>query len=110
MSGVDVLTGPRITLRAPTLGDAELLFERIASDPDVTRCLSWRPHPNVDETRRVITEFFNIGFCLGRRWWRQGLMSEAVQLLLDKAQRDPTILPNISPELQDCLIFGKAIR
>lgn len=176
MSDVEVLTGPRITLRAPTLGDADLLYERIASDPEVTRYLSWRPHPNIDETRRVITEFFNIGgettwlmelrdgsgavglcgwrrprpdtvelgYCLGRRWWRQGLMSEAVQLLLEKAQRDPTvhrvtahchvdnagsaavlersglafegrmagyaILPNISEEPQDCLLFGKAIR
>jgi ribosomal-protein-alanine N-acetyltransferase len=58
---VPVLTGPRVTLRAPTIDDAELLFERVASDPEVTRYLSWTPHPNVDETRRVIAEFFNVG-------------------------------------------------
>ena len=175
MSDVETLTGPRVTLRAPTLDDAEPLFERIASDPEVTRYLSWRPHPNVAETRRVITEFFNVGgettwlielrddglvglcgwrrpqphiidfgYFLGRPWWRQGLMSEVVQLLLDKAQRDPTVyrvtahchvdntgsaavlqrsgltlegrmaryavLPNISAEPQDCLLFGKALR
>ena len=176
MSDVEVLTGPRITLRAPKLDDAEMLFERIASDPEVTRYLSWTPHPNIDETRRVIAEFFNVGgettwvielrdgggpvglcgwrrpqphivdvgYCLGRGWWRQGLMTEAVQLLLDKARRDPTVyrvtahchvdnagsaavlersgltlegrvaryavLPNISTEPQDCLLFGKALR
>jgi [ribosomal protein S5]-alanine N-acetyltransferase len=176
MSEVEVLNGSRVTLRAPTIDDAEPLFERIASDPEVTRYLSWSPHPNVDETRRVITDFFNVGdettwlielrdgggpigvcgwrrphphtvelgYCLGRQWWRQGIMSEVLQLLLDKAQRDPTVyrvtahchvdnvgsaavlersgltregrmaryavLPNISAEPQDCLLFGKALR
>ena len=109
-------------LRAPRLDDADELFERIASDPEVPRYMSWRPHPDVGETRRVITEIFNVGgettwlielrdgggpiglcgwrrpqphiidfgYCLGRRWWRQGFMSEVVQLLLDEARRDPT--------------------
>ncbi|HET7664714.1 MAG TPA: GNAT family N-acetyltransferase [Mycobacterium sp.] len=170
------MSGARVTLRAPDLDDAELLFERVASDPQVTRYLSWRPHPDVDETRRVIAEYFNVGgettwvielrdgagpvglcgwrrpqphivdfgYCLGRAWWRQGLMTEVVQLLLDKARRDPTVyrvsahchvdntgsaavlqrcgltcegrlaryavLPNISAEPQDCLLFGRAIR
>lgn len=176
MPDIEVLNGPRVTLRAPTLDDANLLFERIASDPEVSRYMSWRPHTDVDETRRVITEIFNVGgeaarlielrdgggpigaigwrrpqphiidfgYYLGRRWWRQGLMSEAVQLLLDIAQRDPSVyrvtahchvdntasarllersgltlegrlaryavLPNISAEPQDCLLFGKALR
>ena len=131
---------------------------------------------DVGETRRVITDIFNVGgettwlielsnggvaigvcgwrrpqphiidfgYFLGRPWWRQGFMSEVVQLLLDKAKRDPTVyrvtahchvdntgsaallarsgftlegrmaryavLPNISTEPQDCLLFGKALR
>lgn len=116
------LIGPRATLRAPRLDDADALFERIASDPEVTRYLSWSPHPNVAETRRVITELFNvgdeqtwlielpesgpvglcgwrrpqphsieIGYCLGRRWWRQGLMSEVLPLLIEQAQSDPAV-------------------
>jgi RimJ/RimL family protein N-acetyltransferase len=123
MTGVAVLTGPRVTLRAPRLDDADALFARIASDPEVTRYLSWRPHPDVSETRRVIIEVFNgggeqtwiielrdgggpigtcgmrrpqshsveLGYCLGRHWWRQGLMSEVVTLLLDEAQRDHAV-------------------
>jgi ribosomal-protein-alanine N-acetyltransferase len=176
VSEVELMNGPRVRLRAPTLDDADLLFERMASDPEVSRFMSWRPHRDVGETRRVITEIFNVGgettwliemrgghgpiglcgwrrpqphiidfgYYLGRPWWRQGLMSEAVQLLLDKAQRDPTVyratahchvdniasarllehsgltfegrlaryamLPNISVEPQDCLLFGKALR
>jgi RimJ/RimL family protein N-acetyltransferase len=176
MSDVEPLTGPRVRLRAPTLDDAEPLFERVTSDPDVSRYMAWRPHPDVDETRRVITEIFNVagettwlielldthgpigicgwrrpqphiidfGYFLGRPWWGRGIMSEAVGLLLDKAARDPiayrvtahchvdntasarvldragltfegrlaryAILPNISDEPQDCLLFGKALR
>ena len=123
MTEVEVLSGPRVTLRAPTLDDAEPLFERIASDPEVSRYMSWNVHPDVGETRRVITELFNVGgettwlidlregtgvigaigwrrpqphiidfgYYIGRRWWGQGLMSEAVQLVLDKARRDPTV-------------------
>lgn len=61
MTDTGVLTGPRVLLRAPVLDDAEELFARVASDPEVTRYLSWPPHPDVDETRRVITELFNVG-------------------------------------------------
>ena len=176
MSDIETLTGPRVTLRAPTIDDAEPLFERVVSDPEVSRYMSWRTHTDVRETRRVIAEIFNVGgettwiielrdgdgpigvcgwrrpqphiidfgYFLGRPWWGQGLMSEVVQLLLDKAQRDPTVyrmtahchvdnagsaavlqrsgltlegrlaryavLPNLSTEPQDCLLFGKALR
>jgi [ribosomal protein S5]-alanine N-acetyltransferase len=61
MPDVNVLTGKRVTLRIPRLDDAEELFASVASDPEVTRYMSWTPHPDVDETRRVITEFFNVG-------------------------------------------------
>jgi ribosomal-protein-alanine N-acetyltransferase len=176
MSEVEVLNSRRVTLRAPTLDDADLLFERIASDPEVTRYLSWPTHPDVAETRRVVTELFNVGsettwaielhdgggpiglcgwrrpqphtvelgYCLGQQWWRRGIMTEVLPLLLDKAQQDPSayrvtahchvdntgsaavlkrsgltlegrlarysVLPNISDEPQDCLLFGKALR
>ncbi len=170
------LTGPRVTLRAPHLDDAEAMFAVLASDAEVTRYLSWTTHPDVDETRRVITELFNvdddptwaiewretgeligtcgwrrpqphivdIGYCLGRRWWRRGITSEVAQVLIDEARRDPAVyrvsahchvdnagsagvlrhcglnlegrlaryavLPNLGPEPQDCLMFGKAVR
>ena len=61
MTEVKVLTGDRVTLRAPRLADAGELFASVASDPEVTRYMSWTPHPDVDETRRVITELFNVG-------------------------------------------------
>ncbi len=61
MADVKDLTGERVTLRAPRLDDAEELFASVASDPEVTRYMSWTPHPDVAETRRVITELFNEG-------------------------------------------------
>ena len=61
MIDVKDLTGDRVFLRAPLIEDADELFASVASDPEVTRYMSWTPHPDVDETRRVITELFNVG-------------------------------------------------
>ncbi len=66
MAHVRDLIGERVVLRAPRLDDAEELFASVASDPEVTRYMSWTPHLDVDETRRVITELFNVG---GERTW-----------------------------------------
>jgi [ribosomal protein S5]-alanine N-acetyltransferase len=57
----EVLVGSRILLRAPQVEDAEDLFGSVTSDPRVTKYLSWTPHPDVNETRRVISELFNVG-------------------------------------------------
>ncbi len=124
MPADDVLAGHRVFLRPPRLSDAEALFTGVTSDPRVTEYLSWRPHRDVDETRRVITELFNvgddhtwvivtahtdevigqfgyrrparpteshaveIGYCLARRWWGQGIMSDAMRLMLDRFEKD----------------------
>jgi len=123
MPDVRVLTGQRVILRAPRLADAEELFTAVASDPAVTRYMSWTPHPDVAETRRVITQLFNVGgevtwlirlretgeiigtcgfrkvqphsrdfgYCLGPRWWGQGIMPEVAQLLIAEMESDPTV-------------------
>lgn len=123
MADIDVITGPRVMLRAPNLDDADALFERIASDPEVTRYLSWSTHPDVAHTRRVITELFNVadektwaielregggpiglcgwrrpqtysaelGYCLGRRWWGQRIMSEVLPLLVDDVEHERAV-------------------
>jgi RimJ/RimL family protein N-acetyltransferase len=50
----DLLT-ERLILTAPTEDDAGEIFERYASDPDVTRCLGWPRHQSVDDTRGFLT-------------------------------------------------------
>ena len=120
MSDAEILNGPRVRLRPPTLDDAEVVFGRIASDAEVTRYLAWRPHTSVHETERVIAALFNrveltwlievdgdvvglcsarrpqpytvvLGYCLGRAWWGQGLMSETVSVLLEHVRQDPSV-------------------
>jgi len=41
----------RLILEAPVEADADAVFERYASDPDVTRYLGWPRHQSVDDTR-----------------------------------------------------------
>lgn len=123
MVDAGILAGDRVTLRAPRVDDAEELFASVASDPEVTRYVTWTPHPDVDETRRVITELFNVGkertwlielrdtgeiigtcgfqvlkphirefgYVLGRQWWGQRLVAEAVDLLLAEMTNDPNV-------------------
>jgi ribosomal-protein-alanine N-acetyltransferase len=117
----DRITGPRLLLRPPVLDDAGPLFQRVARDPEVTKYLLWTPHPDVAETRRVITEKLNVGgdertwaillqhsgdiigliscrravrhsvevgYCIGRRWWGKGLMSEALAMMVASLNDD----------------------
>lgn len=44
----------RLTLVRPRSADAVSIFERYASDPDVTRFLSWPRHQSVDDTRAFL--------------------------------------------------------
>ena len=44
----------RLTLRQPQMSDALLIFERYASDPDVTRFLGWPRHRSVGDTEAFL--------------------------------------------------------
>jgi RimJ/RimL family protein N-acetyltransferase len=44
----------RLILAAPTAADADAVFERYASDPDVTKYLGWPRHQSVADTRRFL--------------------------------------------------------
>jgi ribosomal-protein-alanine N-acetyltransferase len=41
----------RLSLRKAKLTDAEAIFRQYATDPEVTKYVSWRAHRNVEETR-----------------------------------------------------------
>ena len=108
----------RLILRKFTVDDAPQMYRNYASDPEVTRYLTWVPHKDEDATRdylkHVEEEYAKddtymwalvlkdtsevigsvsvvhmtaecngceIGYCLGRPWWHQGLMSEAVRVV-----------------------------
>lgn len=54
----------RLLIRRPTTADAEAMFSRYASDPDVTRYLSWPRQTSVDGVR----EFLALSDAEWQRW------------------------------------------
>jgi len=55
MKGPEQFETSRLVLRKPTLADAEAVFIRYASDPEVTRCLGWPRHQSVDDTKAFLS-------------------------------------------------------
>ncbi len=111
--GTQVLYTERLTLRRFTPEDAPAMYRNWASDPDVTKFLTWEPHGSVDVTNVLLkmwckeytrlnrynwvieyqgepiggidvvgaserNEWAELGYCMGKKWWNQGLMTEAV--------------------------------
>lgn len=118
--GTQTLETRRLILRRFTLEDAEAMYRNWASDPEVTRFLTWPTHTDVKVTRAVLKEWAaayerdnyyqwaivlkdlgepigsiaavelndavsraHIGYCIGKAWWHQGIMSEALGAVMD---------------------------
>jgi len=64
MKAPEHLQTERLLLRRPTPGDAECIFARYASDPEVTRYLSWPRHESAEQTRA----FLNFSDWEWERW------------------------------------------
>lgn len=54
-AGTQEIETPRLILRRLTPGDAPMMYENWANNPQVTRFLRWEPHQNVAETRELLT-------------------------------------------------------
>jgi len=52
--GTQRLETERLILRRLTASDAEAMFRNWASDPEVTRFLTWPTHTDVNVTKHVI--------------------------------------------------------
>ena len=119
--GTQRMETKRLLLRRFSIDDADAMFRNWASDPEVTRFLTWPAHSSADVSRAVLegwvsayeqknyyqwaivlkahgddpigsisavgmnddVEMIHIGYCLGRDWWRQGIMSEALRAVMD---------------------------
>ncbi|MBQ9251404.1 MAG: GNAT family N-acetyltransferase [Clostridia bacterium] len=119
--GIKVLNTDRLQLRPFSMSDVPAMFRNWASDPEVTKYLTWPPHANEEITSAVLkswTESYSakdyyqwaivlkengnepigsisvvgmnndigmihIGYCLGRPWWHQGIMSESLKAVID---------------------------
>ena len=110
----------RLILRQARREDAEPMFRNWASDPEVTKFLTWPVHSSIAVTETVIASWVleyekenyyqwmielkeigqpigtisvvrqnnrveeaEIGYCIGSRWWHQGIMSEALTAVIE---------------------------
>lgn len=113
--GTKILDTKRLILRRFSPDDAEDMFQNWASDPEVTRFLTWPCHSSPDATRTLLEKWAaqykdggvfhwvieskdcrqvigsiaamkldeeigsaEVGYCLSRRFWGQGIMPEAL--------------------------------
>ncbi len=118
--GTQKLESQRLILRRAILEDAQPMYENWASDPEVTKFLTWPAYSSVDVAKErmniwaegygsdnyyqwmIVLKDLNqpigsisvvsmddqvekaeIGYCIGRRWWYKGIMSEALQAVID---------------------------
>lgn len=118
--GTKQIETKRLILRRIVKEDADAIFRNWASDPEVTRFLTWPTHKDVAETKRVVESWLplyekddyyhwtitlkekadeafgtihglpeddlglvEIGYCLSRSLWHQGIVSEAAQAVID---------------------------
>jgi len=110
----------RLILRPNMMEDAEAMYRNWASDPEVTKFLSWSTYKSVEDAYTILNiwipqyldpafyqwaielkklgepigsisvvniddrvDMVEIGFCIGKPWWGQGIMTEAFQSVID---------------------------
>lgn len=117
--GTKKIETQRLLLRPFTPEDADAMFRNWASDPEVTKYLTWPAHADVEISKLVLAdwvshygeadyyqwaivpkelgqpigsiacvrinekaEWVEIGYCIGKKWWHRGIMSEALKALI----------------------------
>ena len=119
-TGTQRLETERLILRPFVIGDAEDMYRNWASDPEVTRFLTWPAHTGVNVSEMVLNDWIpryedggyfqwaiqrkgsdegvigsiaavkldeavnsaEIGYCLSRAFWGQGIMPEALRAVM----------------------------
>ena len=118
--GTKTLETQRLCLRRFELSDAPAMYHNWASDPEVTKYLTWPTHASVDISAMIVADWISryseenyyqwaivlkeldqpigsiamvnlddgaekveIGYCIGRTWWHQGIVSEALSAVID---------------------------
>lgn len=117
--GTKILETSRLVLRPFCYEDTGNMFRNWASDPEVTKFLTWPAHTDTGITRNVLDSwikmypdpsFYNwgielkdinevigsisavkidektkaadVGYCMGRKWWGQEIMPEALKAVI----------------------------
>ena len=73
----------RLILRPWRETEAPVLF-RYAADPDIGSAAGWPPHTSVENSLEIIRTVFSAPYWIGKPYWGQGLIPEAVRALLSR--------------------------
>lgn len=110
----------RLVLRPFVKEDAQAMFHNWASDPEVTKFLSWPAYQSVGDAYAILNiwvpqysdptfyqwgielkeigqpigsisvvnqddrvDMVEIGFCIGKKWWGRGIMTEALNAVME---------------------------
>lgn len=118
--GTKRLETERLILRPFVLEDADAMFRNWASDPEVTKYMTWPTYQNKETADQILSQWTaaygdpsfyqwaielkslaepigsisvvfsnrkvnsaHMGYCIGSKWWGQGIMTEALQTVMD---------------------------
>lgn len=118
--GTKTMETDRLILRPFVMSDAPAMFRNWASDPEVTKFLTWPTYCREETAVNILTEWTgmyqdptfyqwaielkclgepigsisvvdhndraelaHIGYCIGKPWWNRGIMTEALQAVMD---------------------------
>ena len=117
--GTKRLETDRLILRQFKIEDAEDMYNNWATDAEVTKFLTWLPHPDINFTKGLLENWIgkyseltwynwaielketgevvgnisvvklnerieaaDIGYCMGKAWWGNGIMPEALRAVI----------------------------
>ena len=118
--GTKKIETSRLVLRPFTKEDTQAMYNNWASDPEVTKFLSWPTYQSVEDAHAILNiwvpqysdptfyqwaielkeigqpigsisvvnqdgrvDMVEIGFCIGKIWWGQGIMTEALRAVME---------------------------
>ena len=118
--GTQTIETSRLILRRAVRDDAESMFRNWASDPEVTKYLTWPTYEKVETAHQILdlwaseyekpnyyqwmimlkelgepigsisvvrqndrVEEAEIGYCIGSNWWHKGIMTEALNAVME---------------------------
>ena len=67
--GTQTIETQRLILRCAELTDAEAMFRNWASDPEVTKYLTWPPHTSLEVSRRILENWVEANAQIDRYHW-----------------------------------------
>jgi ribosomal-protein-alanine N-acetyltransferase len=67
--GTQTIETQRLVLRRAELTDAEAMFRNWASDPEVTKYLTWPPHTSLEVSRRILENWVEVNAQIDRYHW-----------------------------------------